>query len=433
MENIKIKKESGFVVLAISLLILVVILTTILATSFLLIADYRACVNLTQSNQAYYAAEAGIEDALLRLFQGMSYSSAYDFDVGGAFASVSFSEVIAGSGTVTVSANAAERIRTLRAVYQTSVQEASFFYGVQAGDLGFRMDGNAVIYGNVFSNGTIIGASNTKIYGDAISAGPEGLIKNMTIKSTEGGGNAWAYRLEDCAIDGDAHYTAMSNCAVGGIHYAPEDCVEKETMPIGIEQINQWKVQAEAGGAIADYSLGGNDSASLGPIKINGNMNIDSNAILTITGTVWVTGDLNLSSNVIVRLDSSYGSASGVIVVDGKISIDSNVTLCGSEGYKKRGQCNPSIGSYLMLLSTKASADPGNPSIYATSNTKTAVLYAANGFIRLGSNANLKEATGYGIYMDSNAVVTYETGLADMRFSSGPGGTWEVVDWEEIP
>jgi len=296
------------------------------------------------------------------------------------------------------------------------------------------MDGNAVVYGNIFSNGTIIGASNTKIYGDAISAGPNGKIKSIKVKvSEEGGSSAWAKTCESSQMDRELHYTSDIGCTAGSKHYHnPEDYVETEGMPITLEQIIEWKSEAASGGAIKGYTLGGNNKDSLGPIKVNGNMVLNSNAVLTVNGTIWVTGNLELNSNTAVQLAQGYGSLSGVIVVDGKITVKSNVTLCGSEGFKGSRKCNPSIGSYLMLLSTKSSSDPNNPAILATSNTKTAILYAANGFIRLGSNAKLREATGYGIYMDSNAEVTYETGLVNPLFSSGPGGSWQVESWTEI-
>ena len=43
-----------------------------------------------------------------------------------------------------------------------------------------------------------------------------------------------------------------------------------------------------------------------------------------------------------------------------------------------------------------------------------------------------KEATAYGITMDNNATITYESGLADMTFSSGPGGGYDISAWKEI-
>jgi len=427
-----INKDAGFVAFFITILVLAIMLGLAFSITILVLGEQRISKNIVKSTQAYYIAEAGVEDALLRLKENPSMS-AFSYvinNIGQGAADVDVSETIGGSRTITSQGDISNRIRKIRVVYAVDTDEVSFYYGIQVGDLGLEMNGNALVHGNIFSNGTIKGASNTKIYGDAISAGPTGKISSIKIEDDEGGGNAWATTLEDCTIDGDAHYINIINSSVGGSHFTPEQGPDPESMPISNNDITEWKSQAAVGGTISGYSLGGNDQDSLGPIKVQGDMTVDSNAILEVTGTIWVTGDLTLSSNVILYLDSNYGSNSGVIVVDGSISVDGNVILCGSEGYN--GGCNPSVGSYLMLLSTKSSSDPDNPAIYATSNTETAVLYASDGFIRLGSNASLKEATGYGIYMDSNAEVTYELGLADTKFSSGPGGSWQIKDWSEV-
>jgi len=426
-------KHGGFAALYVAIIVLAIMTGLALLLTFLTVNQTKILGNYIKSYQSYSLAEGGVEDALLRLSKNMNWSSPYNLTLGSGSSNVEISNIIGGARTITSTGNVNDRIRKVQVVYQISTQNASFYYGIQVGDLGLLMTGNAVVHGNIFSNGTITGASNTKIYGDAISAGPTGSINTMQIKKDSGkGGNAWATNLQNCTIEGDAHYTNISGCSVDGAPYPGEEGPASQDMPITQDQITAWKNQAASGGTIAGYSLGGNNKDSLGPIKVDGNMTLSSNAQLTITGTIWVTGDLSLNSNVIIQLGSGYGSFSGVIVVVGQISVDSNVVFCGSEGYKSGGKCNPSVGSYIMLLSTNNSADPDSPAIYATSNTETAILYASNGFIALGSNAKLKEATGYGIYMSSNSEVTYETGLADIHFSSGPGGSWEVTSWKEI-
>jgi len=428
----KISIQNGFAALFITILILAVIFAIGLSVAVLTLGQQIISGNITKSSQSYFTAEAGIEDALLRLSKAKPFVSSYFFSVGTSSTTVGISDEIGGARTITALGNFQNRLRKVQTVYQISTEDVEFYYGIQVGDLGLQMAGNAVVHGNIFSNGPVNGASNTKIYGDAISAGPTGSINTMKIKSSEGGGSAWATTLQNCTIDIDAHYTNISGCSVGGSHYMPEEGPAPQDMPITQDQITTWKNDAANGGTIAGYSLGGNDTDFLGPVKVDGDMTLDSNAKLTITGTIWVTGNLSLNSNTVIQLDPGYSSFSGVIVADGQISVDSNVVFCGSEGYKSGGKCNPSVGSYIMLLSTNNSTNPSSPAISTTSNTKTAILYASSGFIELSSNAKLKEATGCGIYMSSNAEVTYETGLADIRFSSGPGGRWEVTSWKEV-
>ena len=425
--------NKGFAALFITILVLVIFFGIVVSVTILTLGEQKISSNIVISNQAYYAAEAGIEDALLRLAKSKNWSSPYNLSINDNAATVEISDTIGGSRTITANGNVKNRIRKVQTVYQITANQISFHYGIQVGDSGLTMDGNARVYGNIFSNGPITGASNTKIYGDAISAGDTGTIESMEVSSSEGGGNVWAKNCEDSEIDGELHYTSKINCTAGSEYYhGPGDYVESQDMPITAEQINEWQNEAAAGGTISGYSLGGNDEDSLGPIKVDGDMNISSNATLTVTGTIWVTGNLSLNSNAVIQLGPGYGSFSGMIVVGGKITADSNVTLCGSEGYKGGRKCYSSVGSYLMLLSTNNSIDYNNPAIYATSNTKTAILYASDGLIRLSSNAKLRETTGYGIYMDSNAEVTYEVGLANSLFSAGPGGGWEVTSWQEI-
>jgi len=430
MKRLKYKK--GFAGLYITVMVTVIVLGIVVTLTAIVLGQQKITKNIVVSAQAYYAAEAGAEDALLRLVNGMNIPDSYEIVIEDSTSSVEIVS-ISGSRTITVEGNKESRIKKVEIVFSIDANSVNFHYGVQSGDLGVQMDSNARIHGNLFSNGQIIGSSNNLIYGDTVSAGDNGLISNVIIVDDEGGGNAWAKTLEDSNIDGDAHYTNIDNCNVGGTHYAPEAPIGGEGLPISAAQLLGWKDDAVAGGTTTSYTLDGGSSDSLGPIKIDGNMVVDGNAALTVAGTIWVTGDLIFLSNTTIELDDVYGARSGIIIVDGTIFLDSNVVICGAEGYEKKGKCNPSIGSYLMLLSTKNAPDAANPAISATSNTNSAILYASDGFVSLNSNASLKEVTGRGIYMASNAVVTYETGLASTLFSSGPSGGWNVVSWKEIP
>ena len=50
----------------------------------------------------------------------------------------------------------------------------------------------------------------------------------------------------------------------------------------------------------------------------------------------------------------------------------------------------------------------------------------------LKNSVKLKEVSGYLIEAENSAEVTYETGLANLLFTSGPSGGWNLTDWEEI-
>ncbi len=432
----------GFVVILATLLVLSAGLVIVLSAGYISLNNIKAVRNNAYSIQAYYAAEAGIEDSLLRLLDSDMQDpdpSNYSLIVGDAGATLEISQdPVSGTWTITSLGNRSNRIRKVKTVLIVATTDISFHYGVQIGAGGLTMEGNSKVRGNVYSSGPITGDSSSdddRVYGDVYSASSFGRIDELKVKKSSPGaedGNAHANTISNSDIANGAYYQNISETTADSYYPgSPDPAVEE--MPISEEEITGWKNSAVSGGTIGSYFLGGNDEDTLGPKKIYGSLTVSSNAILTITGTIWVTGNIILDSNAVLQLDSGYGSLSDVIVADGKISIDSNVVLCGSEGRKPRKKrCNPSVGSYLMILSTDNSLDPNNPAISSSSNTESAILYASQGMIVCSSNAKLKEVTAYALHLDSNAEVTYEQGLANAQFTSGPGASYEVVEWEEI-
>jgi len=202
----------------------------------------------------------------------------------------------------------------------------------------------------------------------------------------------------------------------------------REELPISEGLIQDWRDAAASGGTCApptcnasgDFVLTNGATASLGPIRVPGFFTLDNNAELTVTGTIWVEGPINLSNEAIVRLDQGYGPLSAVILTDDVASISNNVEFYGSG--------DPA--SFPMLLSAKN--DPSGTVINVDNNSLGVVYYANNGFIEFSNNATAKEATAYGIEMDNNAEIVYDSGLANTQFSAGPSAGWEILRWREV-
>ncbi len=417
---------SGFVVILATLVVLSASLVIILSTSSICFDNIKEIRNNIYSVQAYYAAEAGIEDALLRLIDAdMEVSNNYSLGVGTGNATIEIvDDVISGSKIITSSGDKSNRIRNVATAIIITTSEVSFHYGVQVGNGGLTMDSNSRVNGNVYSNGPVTGSSNATVYGDVYSASTTGRIDSLRVfKSSPSAsdGNAHANTIANSTITNGAYYQNLIDSSAGS-YFSDSPDPSAGTMPIPEAKIVEWKNTAAAGGEIGSYTLSSNQSGSLGPVKINGNLTVTSNATLTVTGTIWVTGNIDFSTNKKIKLHSSYGSLSDVIVADGKVVIASNSKISGSG----------SAGSYLMILSTNNSLNPASPAISATSNTDSAILYANQGMIVLSSNAYLKEVTAYALHLDSNAEVSYETGLQNVQFTSGPGASWELLDWKEI-
>ena len=414
------KNKKGVVVILATILVLAAGLIIVLSAGYISLNAIRSARNNIYSAQAYYLAEAGIEDSLLRLRKGMDFSQSNSLTIDGRIVTIEMSDPIGGSRTITSSGDVFDRIRKLRVVFVIKTDNVSFYYGAQAGDGGVEMENNSRIKGNVFSNGSIKGI-NGKGYIDytakvaTIGSGIEGLII---------GEDAYTHNCKDCTITGSLYYSGggQENCdASQGIKDHPVQ--EIEDLPISDEQITKWKDEALVGGVfINNYTVAGGFVDSLGPRKIEGNLVLENNATLIVNGTIWVVGNLILNNNALIKLASGYGSLSGVLVVDGRIEVKNDVVIEGS------GE----DGSYFMLLSTNGSLVLDAPAIDIINTAQGAIFYASDGLIRLRNNIQVREATGYKLHLDNNAVIEYESGLEDVGFTSGPGGSWELIDWLEI-
>ena len=191
--------------------------------------------------------------------------------------------------------------------------------------------------------------------------------------------------------------------------------------PIADTTITQWKDEAVAGGNVAgNYSLP-NGSATIGPTKISGNLTVSGGAVLTVAGTLWVTGNISLTGGSQIRLSASYGASDGVIVNDGTITIGTGSDATGSGD----------VNSYLMLLTTSSSAS----AVSLSGGSGAVILYAANGTVNISGGASLKSITANGLVVSGNSTVTYNSGLQNSSFSSGPGASGfkpSVSVWKEI-
>lgn len=440
-DNLK-ERQKGQATLTMVLALLSTTTVIVVALGFLTFNEVKKLNNVVKSAQSYYAAEAGVEDAILRVKSKMSYASGYSLSVGDGSALVELTGPL-DDLTIVSKGNVYNRIRkvAVNIVAEPATENVDFNYGVQVGDGGLVMKANSEVSGGVYANGPITGPVGAGpgnipiIKGDAFSAelaGTTGINKVKVQLSAPGetDGNASANTIRDTTVDGTLY------CQTGSGNNKPCDPSEpdpdKEDLPITDSQIASWQSWAEQGGETGPVTISGGSTQTLGPIKINGDLLIQSNATLVVSGTIWVTGNIDIGSNSLVLLASAYGpDSSGVVLASGKVNIESNITICGSNGGTS-GSCNPENGSYLMLITNDPSTLDADPAMVADSNILTSVLYAHRGAIKLNSNVHVKEVTGYSLILESNATVTFETGLASVVFSSGPGGSFNINSWIEI-
>ncbi|MFH0952305.1 MAG: choice-of-anchor R domain-containing protein [Patescibacteria group bacterium] len=285
---------------------------------------------------------------------------------------------------------------------------------------------------------TITGDMNFKVFMGSNTTYIDGITINDN-PAEPGSGKAYAYEIKDCDIASEAFYMVIDGATkVGGSSCPNANCHSDqpapglESLPISDANITDFKNEAIAGvPIIGNYAL--DDSiGSLGPAEITGDLSLDNNAELTVTGTIYVHGDINLSNNSIIHLASGYGPLSGIVVTDGEVDVNNNVQFCGS-GWNGT-TCDTTGGSYIMLLTTSNKQDLADPAIDVSNNTEAVIFYSSQGAITLQNGADLYEATAYKLHLNNLAEVSYESGLANAKFTSGPGASWQIQPntWREI-
>ena len=201
-----------------------------------------------------------------------------------------------------------------------------------------------------------------------------------------------------------------------------KDCIDQPdptyiSYPVSEANITEWQDAASAGGTYTgNYNVDW-AGATIGPKKIVGNLTVGGGGTLTVTGTLWVTGNIVLSGGGLIKLASSYGADDGVVMSSGTVVVSGGGQATGSG----------SAGSYLMLLSL----DQTTEAMTISGGAGAVIAYAPYGTIKIEGGASLKEATGYQMLIEGGSSITYESGLTNNNFSSGPSGSWSIDSWKE--
>jgi hypothetical protein len=255
--------------------------------------------------------------------------------------------------------------------------------------------------------------------------GDVGKITNMGV-GTSGSGDAWANTITNTTIPGASNMKCQSgtgNSKVCNTTFADPVAV---AYPISQANIDDWKNDAIVGGSTTTVNMTGVTALSLGPIQINGDLILNNSSVLTITGPIYVTGNMSINNASQVKVASALGSASGQIVVDGSVSIGNSGGIAGSG----------TAGSYVVLTSNKTCTTTvdctANPSVSITGAAGAVVINAIGGAVKLSNSAGVKAVVAKMMIMSGTAHLTYESGLADVNFTSGPSGSWVKQSWKEV-
>ncbi len=273
----------------------------------------------------------------------------------------------------------------------------------------------------------------------AIHAGTASTIDDMTIQ-----GNANALTVTNSTVSGNLYCQGGSGnnkaCDTSQIPQAPLG------FPVSEANIDEWKTQvtdvANAGPARGDWSLSGNTASTTGSsLKINGNLSLSNDstvttngplyivgnleasnhndpphAALTLGGPLYVSGNINISNDSLIKLGNQYGEGeSEFIIVDGTVNTSNDAGFEGSGADE----------SYLLVASK-------NGNINISNHGGSVVLVTLNGTVDFSNHSSAKAVVAYRMNMQNHATLNYEDGLANVFFSSGPSGGWQMESWKEV-
>lgn len=229
-------------------------------------------------------------------------------------------------------------------------------------------------------------------------------------------GNAHANTLDFLTIGQGAYYqSAQSISAKSYFPNSPDPATIP--MPLSDGNIQEWKDSAAALG-LYNGDITSCPSTLVGG-KYVGSITLPSNCTVVVESPIWVTGNFTMSNSDIVKLDPSFNSASGTVVVDGTISMGNGNAIKGSG----------TTGSYLIVLSTYDSKDDPlqTPAINIINSGNTGIVYTNQGIINIANGNTLTQITGWKLILGNDVVINYDQGLASAFFSSGPGGSFSAI------
>ncbi len=445
-KNYKLKTNSGQAMLISVIFFLFISLSIIAGLVSPSVREFKIANDAIHSRQSFFLAESGVEDAYYRIVRNGTLPASGTqiiISLNGATASTTIIDTSASIKTITSLGDLSLRQRKSE-LKITSGDGVTFRYGTQAGQGGIIFQENSFLSGNLYSNGNIVGANNAYITGNVFVAGNTGSISNMCLGGMKTQGSS-------CAVVGGvtgnthahtvtgSHITGALYCQVGGTGNNANNKACNTTLPVPVAidlpvteaQITAWKVDAAA---ISSNNVTGNLTIStnqtIGPMKIVGNLTISGTPIVTIADTVWVTGNIffNGGQNTVIKLASTYGNQSGIIIADGYINVGNNMVF----------EDSGTLGSYIMILSTSVcdentsvSSCNGKNAITINNNANIVIANAQNGTISFANNATVKEVVGQTIRLKQNVGIYYGTGVINVGFTSGPSGSWGISSWQE--
>ena len=338
------------------------------------------------SEQATAFADSGVERALWQLntTAGAFYGDTSEVSLGQSGTSfVTITDkspsvkTIVATGYVGTSQNP-RSVRTVKVDAYTDLTRIAFNYAVQVGTGGVTMSNSASINGTVYYNktgaGSIQGFNSSTIFGDAWTVG--------TISTP------------DPLVTGTKNQNQQAS-----------------QMPTVNYQ--QWKDDATSGEPFSNCTWTNSQIATIGARKCTGDFSVSNSAEVTITGPIYVVGNVSVTNSAKVKLDNSFGSNGTVFITDGTVSVSNSGGFVSTTANPK---------GYILVVTTSTS----NNAVAIANQGVNAIFYALDGGAQLSNTAHVTSLVAKSLSMANSSNLTYDQGLANINFTSGPGASWQI-------
>nr|MDQ3015008.1 hypothetical protein [bacterium] len=305
-----IQTKRGMAMIISVLFFLMILMTIVLGVATPIIKQVQIGNEIYRSKQGYYLAEGGMEDALYRLKEGMDVATGDTLTIDGQTTTITLTTTAYGR-MLESSADYNNLFRKMEVQVIAGIG-AAFNYGVQSGNGGFQMSNNAGVYGNVYSNGDIIGSSGTFITGSAVAANSIALTNDQANDSPSTPPDSITFRNSGTTVDLAQSFQVSTTSPINKISLF----IRKQGSP-----------------ANATVRIVTDNSGSPGTNTIDtGTLN--ASAVTTTSGWVdatFVTNvELNAGQTYWIVLDSSSSSASAYYVIGANSSYSSGQAKIGA-------------------------------------------------------------------------------------------------------
>lgn len=175
-----------------------------------------------------------------------------------------------------------------------------------------------------------------------------------------------------------------------------------------------WQNHARAGGSVSGNIIIPNSvsaTISMGPSEIMGDVSIGTDNNVVLTGPLYIHGNLSIHANTVVSQGVAFANRNSIVVVDGTINIDTNVTFvnAGGSGAIILASTHPAISDSVAVIDVNSNS--------SAHDLGDVILYAQNGNVRLHSNnqvigiyaAHGNDSAYPAVILDDNTLVKTRT------------------------